>query len=82
MSERDAPRVPWLGLVDLPNPEAIDRQMRYLSRWLEERPDEHPERRAIVQTLHAELDRVRRELESARWILDQAVNFVPMETDE
>lgn len=72
-------RTPWLALVDLPRPEHIERQMGHLARWLEENPGAHPERRAVVQTLHTECDRIRRELATARWILDQAINFKPLE---
>jgi len=72
-------RTPWLALIDVPNPGKILRDQEKLTRWSLENTDEHPERHALVHSLNASLDRARRELETACWILDQAINFKPME---
>lgn len=72
-------RTPWLALTSPPRPETIECAMVNLRRWLAENPGEHEERRAIVLTAHAALDRVRRELADIQWMVDQAINFTPMD---
>ena len=79
MSTTTQHKTPWLALTNLPRIGMLESSMDGLQRWLEENPGEHEERRALVQSLHASLDRVRREVLTAHWILGQAIEFKPME---